>query len=95
MKQPVRVAVTGAAGYRVHRYRDASDPLGDPIVRGSMTAEKMTAARGAINGLMGEVIEDHIRMHLIDPALQPDSESGRAAEEDGTQRPQSSLRRRW
>jgi DNA-binding FrmR family transcriptional regulator len=41
----------------------------------------ITAARGAINGLMGEVIEDHIRMHLIDPALQPDSESGRAAEE--------------
>jgi DNA-binding FrmR family transcriptional regulator len=32
----------------------------------------ITAARGAINGLMGEV---------IDPALQPDTEAGRAAEE--------------
>ena len=31
----------------------------------------ITAARGAINGLMGEVIEDHIRMHLVDPTLQP------------------------
>ncbi len=41
----------------------------------------ITAARGAINGLMGEVIEDHIRMHLMDPALLPDSEAGRAAEE--------------
>ena len=41
----------------------------------------ITAARGAINGLMGEVIEDHIRMHLRDPALQPDTEAGRAAEE--------------
>jgi len=41
----------------------------------------ITAARGAINGLMGEVIEDHIRMHLIDPALQSDTEAGRAAEE--------------
>jgi FrmR/RcnR family transcriptional regulator, repressor of frmRAB operon len=40
-----------------------------------------TAARGAINGLMGEVIEDHIRIHLMDPALQPDTEAGRAAEE--------------
>ena len=41
----------------------------------------ITGVRGAINGLMGEVIEDHIYMHLIDPALQPDSETGRAAEE--------------
>jgi DNA-binding FrmR family transcriptional regulator len=41
----------------------------------------ITGARGAIDGLMGEVIEDHIRMHLIDPALQPDSETGRAAGE--------------
>jgi DNA-binding FrmR family transcriptional regulator len=40
----------------------------------------ITGARGAIDGLMGEVIEDHIRMHLLDPALQPD-ETGRAAEE--------------
>src|SRR5580704_19455224 len=41
----------------------------------------ITAARGALNGLMGEVIEDHIRMHLVNPPLQPDSEAGRAAEE--------------
>jgi len=27
----------------------------------------ITAARGAINGLMGEVIEDHIRIHLVGP----------------------------
>jgi DNA-binding FrmR family transcriptional regulator len=31
----------------------------------------ITAARGAINSLMGEVIEDHIRTHLINPTLQP------------------------
>jgi len=31
----------------------------------------ITAARGAINGLMGEVIKDHIRMHLIDPRCNP------------------------
>jgi DNA-binding FrmR family transcriptional regulator len=34
-----------------------------------------------MDGLMGEVIEDHIRMHVIDPALQPDSAAGRATEE--------------
>jgi DNA-binding FrmR family transcriptional regulator len=31
----------------------------------------ITAARGALNGLMGEVIEDHIRTHLVNPPLQP------------------------
>jgi DNA-binding FrmR family transcriptional regulator len=31
----------------------------------------ITAARGALNGLMGEVIEDHIRTHLVHPQLQP------------------------
>ena len=31
----------------------------------------ITAARGALNGLMGEVIEDHIRTHLVIPPLQP------------------------
>jgi DNA-binding FrmR family transcriptional regulator len=41
----------------------------------------ITAARGAINGLMGEVMEDHIRMHLIDPALHPTVETANAAEE--------------
>jgi DNA-binding FrmR family transcriptional regulator len=41
----------------------------------------ITGVRGAINGLMGEVIEDHIRMHLIDPALHPGAEAANAAEE--------------
>jgi DNA-binding FrmR family transcriptional regulator len=41
----------------------------------------ITSARGAINGLMVEVIEDHIRMHLVDPAQHPDAEAADAAEE--------------
>jgi DNA-binding FrmR family transcriptional regulator len=28
----------------------------------------VVGARGAINGLMPEVIEDHIRLHVVDPA---------------------------
>jgi DNA-binding FrmR family transcriptional regulator len=40
----------------------------------------ITAARGAINGLMGEVIEDHIRTNLLDPTLQPGA-AGDAADE--------------
>jgi DNA-binding FrmR family transcriptional regulator len=36
----------------------------------------IVAARGAINGLMSEVIEDHIRLHVIDPAKSVERERG-------------------
>jgi DNA-binding FrmR family transcriptional regulator len=39
----------------------------------------IVAARGAINGLMAEVIEDHIRLHVAEPAK--DAERQRGAEE--------------
>ena len=39
----------------------------------------VVGARGAINGLMAEVIEDHIRIHIVDPAK--DAERRRGAEE--------------
>ncbi|NTA84708.1 metal/formaldehyde-sensitive transcriptional repressor [Agrobacterium tumefaciens] len=41
--------------------------------------QTIAGARGAINGLMGEVIEDHIRMHLAAEGLsQKDREEGAA-----------------
>jgi DNA-binding FrmR family transcriptional regulator len=39
----------------------------------------IVGARGAINGLMAEVIEDHIRLHVAQPAK--DTERRRGAEE--------------
>lgn len=39
----------------------------------------IVAARGAMNSLMTEVIEDHIRLHVIDP--DKDTERERGAEE--------------
>ena len=39
----------------------------------------IVAARGAMNSLMTEVIEDHIRLHVVDPAK--DAERERGAEE--------------
>ncbi|HUP05765.1 MAG TPA: metal-sensing transcriptional repressor [Caldimonas sp.] len=27
----------------------------------------ISASRGAMNGLLGEVVEEHIRTHLVDP----------------------------
>jgi DNA-binding FrmR family transcriptional regulator len=41
----------------------------------------IAGARGAINGLMAEVMEDHIRMHVVDPAWQRDTTHSHAAEE--------------
>jgi DNA-binding FrmR family transcriptional regulator len=39
----------------------------------------IVGARGAINGLMAEVIEDHIRLHVVDP--DKDAQRRRGAEE--------------
>jgi len=41
----------------------------------------ITSVRGAINGLMAEVLEDHIRMRVVDPLREPDAERAVAAEE--------------
>jgi DNA-binding FrmR family transcriptional regulator len=39
----------------------------------------IVAARGAMSGLMTEVIEDHIRLHVVDPVK--DAERTRGADE--------------
>jgi DNA-binding FrmR family transcriptional regulator len=41
----------------------------------------LTAARGAITGLMAEVVEDHIRVHMIDPGRVPTATETEAADE--------------
>jgi DNA-binding FrmR family transcriptional regulator len=41
----------------------------------------VSAARGAINGLMAEVLEDHIREHVVDPRRNPSVAEVDAAEE--------------
>jgi FrmR/RcnR family transcriptional regulator, repressor of frmRAB operon len=41
----------------------------------------IVAARGAMNSLMAEIIEDHIRMHVVDPASERNSAKARGAEE--------------
>jgi len=41
----------------------------------------IAACRGAIDALMAEVIEGHIRFHLVDPDHHPTSERAQAAQE--------------
>ena len=41
----------------------------------------IAAARGAMNGLMAEILEDHVRFHVLDPNRKPTSEQVLAADE--------------
>ena len=47
----------------------------------SIVLQTIAACRGAINGLMAEVVEGHIRYHLVDPDHRPTSDQARAAQE--------------
>jgi DNA-binding FrmR family transcriptional regulator len=43
--------------------------------------QTIAACRGAIDALMLEVFDGHIRMHVADPDLNPKSEKSKAAKE--------------
>lgn len=43
--------------------------------------QQATACRGALDGFIGEIIEDHIREHMLDPHAPADDPRTRAAEE--------------
>lgn len=39
----------------------------------------VASCRGALNGLMSELIEDHVLMHVLDPKKRPSSDQTEAA----------------
>ena len=43
--------------------------------------QTLAASRGAINGLMAEILEDHIRFHVVDPVVDPTSVQAEATEQ--------------
>ena len=43
--------------------------------------QQATACRGALDGFIGEVIEDHIREHMVDPQAPRDDPRTQAAED--------------
>ena len=60
---------------RIRRIRGQVDAVEKALENDSEEAETMqliASIRGAINGLMGELIEDHIQVHLIEPIENPD-----------------------
>ena len=56
----------------VLRALDADEPCAEAL-------QRLAAARGAINGLMGELMEDHIRNHVVNPDADIDPERARGA----------------
>jgi DNA-binding FrmR family transcriptional regulator len=47
----------------------------------AIVLQQATACRGALDGFIAEVIEDHIREHMVDPKDGRDSPQALAAEE--------------
>ena len=47
----------------------------------SRVLQTIAACRGAINGLMAEVLEGHVRFHVVDPRRKPTMEQAEATEE--------------
>ena len=43
--------------------------------------QTIAACRGAIDGLMAEVLEDHIRYHVVGSDVDPESEQAQAADQ--------------
>jgi DNA-binding FrmR family transcriptional regulator len=53
----------------------------DEVADCAKILQTIAACRGALDSLMSEVFEAHIRMHIVDPDRHPTSEQARAAQE--------------
>jgi FrmR/RcnR family transcriptional regulator, repressor of frmRAB operon len=58
----------------IHRSVEAGDEC-------ARVLQQATACRGALDGFIGEMIEGHIREHVVDPKLGRNSPEAVAAEE--------------
>jgi FrmR/RcnR family transcriptional regulator, repressor of frmRAB operon len=69
---------------RVRRIRGQLDAVERALEEDASCAallQQITACRGALDGLIAEVVEDHIRDHMMDPKASRDDPRSRAAEE--------------
>lgn len=69
---------------RVRRIRGQVEALERSIANEQDCSEVLqliTSARGAMNSLMAEVLEGHIRYHVVNPKEKASSERMKAAEE--------------
>jgi DNA-binding FrmR family transcriptional regulator len=47
----------------------------------TMVLQTLVACRGALNSLVVEMFEDHLRYHVVDPKKRPTSQQAAAAQE--------------
>ena len=69
---------------RVRRIRGQLEAIGKSLEEErdcSAMLQLIAACRGAMNGLMAEVLEGHVRMHVLDPDKNPTSQQAKAAQE--------------
>ena len=69
---------------RVRRIRGQVEALERALEAGKECAEilhQIAAVRGATNGLMAEVLEEHVRTHIADPAITDAAERTKGADE--------------
>lgn len=69
---------------RVRKIRGQIDALERALTEEAECADVlqlMAASRGALNGLMAEVIEGHVRFHVLAPHAPANSPQAEAAEE--------------
>lgn len=69
---------------RIHRIRGQVDAIENALEQERdcfATLQTIAACRGAINGLMAEIIEDHIRLHVFNTGAEPTRAQTQAAEE--------------
>jgi DNA-binding FrmR family transcriptional regulator len=69
---------------RVRRIRGQVEAI-ERALDGEAGCEKVlhliSAARGAMAGLMAEVVEEHVRTHLVDPERHPGALNAEAADQ--------------
>lgn len=69
---------------RVRRIKGQVEAIERSLQEGAECSRVMhtvAACRGAIEALMAEVIEGHVRFHVVDPDHYPSSERSKAAQE--------------
>jgi FrmR/RcnR family transcriptional regulator, repressor of frmRAB operon len=69
---------------RVRRIRGQVEAIERTLREDHECAELLqlvAACRGALNGLMAELVEGHVRFHVLDPQRPKDSPQAAAAEE--------------
>lgn len=69
---------------RVRRIRGQVDSIERALLEEadpSMILQTIAACRGAMNGLMAQILEGHVRLHVLDPHAEPSQDQKDATEQ--------------